>query len=185
MPNSHINGDQSSRNSRSLSQIRSVFADAPGDLLGLDSILAAARDAFSFFEPSMVPRQSDVRRSRALGGTSSRNTGGSGAVVLTISFQATHADEEDGEVTVRLPSGPRSFNVTVSPVGGASSQQACVHNNLPYTQALEIQCQGMTVGSQWEAELVDAGAYAWCKHTAACESILVVDALFSLNKGAR
>jgi hypothetical protein len=171
MPDSHISGDQSSHNSRSLSQVRPVYADVPGDLLGLDSILAAARDAFSFFEPSLVPqrtRQPYVRRSRALGGTSSRNTGSSGAVVLTISFQATHTDEEDGEVTVRLPSGPRSFNVTVSPVGGGSSQQSCVHNNLPYTHTLEVECQGMTVGSQWEAELVDAGAHAWCKHTTVC-----------------
>ena len=62
---------------------------------------------------------------------------------------------------MRLPGLPRSFNLTVEPLGGglggAAQQQACVHSKLPYTDELEVVCQGMPVGSQWVATLVDAG----------------------------
>lgn len=146
--------------SRHLSQIGSVYADLPaGDLLGLDSILAAAREALAYLDPSLStqsaaqPRPYAAPRSRsALGASSSRELRGPDSLALVVSFQSTHPDE-DTDTAPRLPAPPRSFNMTVEPLGGG---QACVHNRLPYTEGLEVLCQGMPAGSQWVATLVDA-----------------------------
>lgn len=152
----------SSTTRRSLHQVGPVYADMPGDLLGLESILAAARDAFGYYlEPGVVQQrqqpsasQQYVPRSRALGGVHSRST--RGTVSLVITFQSTHPGVE-----VHLPGPPRSFNVSVRPYGSSPSSQqqqgGCSFSQLPYADQ-EVDCQGLTVGSQWEATLVDAGA---------------------------
>lgn len=140
-----------------------MYADLPaGDLLGLDAILAAARDALAYLDPSFAqvqqPRPYAPRSRSALGASSSRELRGPDSLMLVVSFRSTHPDEDAG-TAVRLPGEPRSFNMTVEPLGGGGSaqQQACVHSNLPYADELEVVCQGMPVGSQWVATLVDAG----------------------------
>jgi hypothetical protein len=152
--------------SRHLSQVGPVYADVPDDL-DLSSILAAARDSFPFFGQGMrtmsdrqpyMP-QPYTPRSRALGGVSSRSPG---SIVFTVTFASSHAD-----VPVRLPSGQRSFNMTVRSLD-AGSQQACSFQKLPYVSQNVGQCQNMAPGTKWLAELVDAGALVhpahWNRH---------------------
>lgn len=119
----------------------------------------------AYLDPSLQAQAQQARpyaprSSRsALGASSSRELRGPDSLTLVVSFLSTHLDEDAG-TAVRLPGPPRSFNMTVEPLGGgsgAAQQQACVHSNLPYTDELEVVCQGMPVGSQWVATLVDAG----------------------------
>lgn len=155
--NSH-SSQGSSSTARHLNQVGPVYADMPGDLMGLESILAAARDAFGYFEPGALQSQRPsapqqyVPRSRALGATQSRST--PGTVTLVITFESAHPGVE-----VRLPGLPRGFNVSVVPYGSTPSLQqqgGCSFSRLQYFDQ-EVDCPGLTVGSQWEATLVDAG----------------------------
>lgn len=162
-PDRHVRGQITQQSSsRHLSQIGPVYADVPEDMLGLESILAAAREAFNFYEPSLIPQQPRrpyIPRSRALGGAGSRNLQGPGSPIV-VTFQAVHLVDAEMPVNLRLPGPQRSFNMTVEPIGG--SQQACVRNNIPYAAQLEVSCEGLVEGSKWQATLVDAGG---CKHT--------------------
>ena len=143
--------------SRRLQQLGTVYDDMPADFLGLESILAAARDAFTFFEPHMLQPSVSPQyptRSRSLGGISRiRGAAGQGDVMLAISFKSAHPDVEVG---LRLPAPPRTFNVTVIPLGSGGSQQQCSHDRVPYGDQ-ELLCAGMASGSKWQATLVDAG----------------------------
>jgi hypothetical protein len=146
---------KTSSHSRHLQQqLGPVYADVPGDVLDLNSILAAARDAFTVFEPSLLPPQYGRPRyvpraaSHALTGFNGRNLAGGGAN-LAVTFRASHPDVE-----LRLPGLPRSFNLTVSDASG--TQQACKHTNRAYADQ-DLVCGGLQPGVNWLATLVDAG----------------------------
>jgi len=150
----HTNTGSSSRR---LQQFGPIYAEVPGDLTGLASILAAARDAFAFFEPDMFPppvRQQRTPRSRALGGSGNTNTAQQGDFSLLIAFKSANPD---ADVALRLPGPPRSFNVTAIYMAGPGPQQPCTHARVPYA-AQELTCGGMSPGSKWQVSLVDAGA---------------------------
>jgi hypothetical protein len=129
-----------------------------GDLLTLDSILAAARDAFGFFEPATMGSSSSsypgpARRARQQQRQQQQRSTAPGVVLLQVSFVTTAADQV---VPPRLPAAPRAFNLTVRSSSGHIA--ACSATRLAYADQA-VPCAGLTADGTtlWNVTLTDAG----------------------------